>query len=161
MWCWKWPHFWPMYPNGPSHQNPCKTEQTLYITNWLSFVYLVCFKRLSLMCSVLSHAFPFLSYHHCLHLCPQYTPVVCYLQSFFLGPPHSNLLPHCLSPPVRDPCVIFNHLKPAMNANAKHQCLTHTSPSPHQGIWANVNLPQMWFSEHAKFQPPQMTSKHT
>jgi len=38
------------------------------------------------------------------------------------------------------PRVIFNHLKPT--TNAKHQCLTHTSPSPLQGMWANVNLLQ-------------------
>ena len=84
---------------------------------------------------------------------PPLLPLVCshcMLTTFILfSPPHLNLLPHCLSPPARDPHIIFNHLKPDTNANAKHQCLTHTSPSPHWGMWANVNLPQMWFSAHA------------
>jgi len=61
---------------------------------------------------------------------------------------HSRLptyLPHCLVT-AANASTISNLLWMLM---PKHQCLTHTSPSPRWGMWANINLLQMpWTQDH-------------
>ena len=97
------------------------------------------------MCSVLSHAFLFFSYHHCPHLCPRYAPVVCshcMLTTFILlGPPHLNLLPPNddnatlkILPPTLSLCYIKWHWTSRMPPLPCHSAMLRMPTPTHSAL---------------------------